>query len=342
MVQNGASRLRSAVAGMAAAVAAVVGSGELLVAAEPALEPGIADAAPVASVLRPLHLMQDTETIYDVEAPPAQDTGFNAGGVNFDLRVGFLTDYVFRGIDRSEGSGGFNDEKGNPVTFNPDEPDFEPGAEDAANLQFDGRLKFDLGRIPSPIVGLFANVYNDDPINQFQEIRPYVGLEWMIRPLIISAGQTTYIYPERDEVNTAEVWASVTLDDSILFNAERPVLSPYVFAAYDYDLYEGTYIEAGVKHEIVIEDTPITVTFLADVAFVAKNPQFTAKNGEDTGFQHYDIGVIGRYNLNTLFNISRRYGTFQLEGYLYYTDGISKDLLADTQLWGGVGIGFHY
>ena len=82
--------------------------------------------------------------------------------------------------------------------------------------------------------------------------------------------------------------------------------------------------------------------FLADVAFVANNPQFTFANEEDTGFQHVDIGMIGRYNLNTLFNISRRYGTFHLEGYLYYTDGIDNDLLADTQLWGGVGIGFRY
>ena len=44
-----------------------------------------------------------------------------------------------------------------------------------------------------------------------------------------ASGHTTFIYPERDDVNTAEVWASVTLDDSFLFNSERPVLSPYVF-----------------------------------------------------------------------------------------------------------------
>ncbi len=338
MVRNGASKLVTA----AAAVVAMAVSGAVVVADEPVLEPGIADAAPVASVLRPLHLLQDVETIYDVEAPPTQDAGVNAGGVNLDFRVGYLTDYVFRGIDRSEGSGGFNDENGNPVVFNPDEPGFSPGAEDAANLQFDGRLKFDLGRLPSPVVGLFANVYNDDPINRFQEIRPYVGVEWMIRPLIIGAGQTTYIYPERDEVNTAEVWTSITLDDSILFNSERPVLSPYVFAAYDYDLYKGTYIEAGIKHEMAIEDTPITLTFVADAAFVANHPQFTARDGDDTGFQHWDVGVIGRYNLNTLFNVPRRYGTFQVEGYLYYTDGIDNNLKADTQLWGGAGIGFHY
>jgi hypothetical protein len=329
---------------LAAAAAMAIGGASGVVIAE---EPGDSVVTETPSVAadpnRPLRLMQNTESVYDLEAPPQQDVGVNEGGVNFDLRVSYLTDYVFRGLDRSEGNGNFNDENGDPVIFDPDEPDFSPGAEDAANLQVNTRVKFDLGRVPGPFIGLFANVYNDDPINRFQEIRPYVGLEWMIRPLIIAAGQTTYIYPERDDVNTAEVWAGITLDDSFLFNSERPVLSPYIFAAYDYDLYDGTYVEAGLKHEIIFEDTPITLTFLADVAFVANNRQFTTSDvKEDTGFQHYDIGVIGRFNLNTLFNVSRRYGTFHLEGYLYYTDGIDDDLLADTQLWGGVGIGFRY
>jgi hypothetical protein len=328
-----------------AVAAAVMICGPGVGADEPAPPPAPFDAAAelpaVADAVRPLHLsMQNVESIYDLEAPPAEE-GVNAGGVSFDLTVRYMTDYVFRGIDRSEGSGGFNDDEGNPVVFDPD-PDFEPGAEDAGNLQFDGRFKFDFGKAPSPFFGLFANVYNDDPINRFQEIRPVVGLDWRLRPFIIAAGHTTFIYPERDEVNTAEVWASVTLDDSFLWRSERPVLSPYVFAAYDYDLYDGMYIEAGVKHEMPIENTPLTLVFSADASFVVDNPQFTFANEEDTGFQHYDIGLTARYNLNTLLNVSRRYGTFELEGYVFYTDGIDKDLLADTQLWGGVGIGFHY
>lgn len=338
MVASGTWKLLAAVA--CAAWGGVVGGGAA--AAEPAPDVAPDRRSALPGEIGAFHLMQDVETIYDVEAPHAEDAGFNAGGVNFDLTVRYMTDHVFRGIDRGEGSGNFRDDEGNPVVFDPDEPNFEPGAEDAANLQFDGRFKFDLGRAPSPFGGLFANVYNDDPISRFQEIRPYVGVELMVRPLIIALGQTTYIYPEREDVNTGEVWASVTLDDSILFRSERPVLAPYVMAAYDYDLYDGFYIEAGIKHEIAIEDTPITLTFIADAAFVVDHPQFTFAGGEDTGLQHYDVGVIGRYNLNTLFNISRRYGTFHFEGYLWYTDGIDDDLLADTQLWGGAGIAFRY
>ena len=110
-----------------------------------------------------------------------------------------------------------------------------------------------------------------------------------------------------------------------------------MLAAYDFDLYNGWYFEAGVKHEIIFEETGFRLTFIADVGYAYDNAQFLRQGTDDSGFQHYDVGMIGSYSLNNLFNFSRRYGEFSLEGYLYYTDGIDDDLLADTQLWGGVG-----
>jgi hypothetical protein len=295
----------------------------------------------------PLHLsmlQQDVETIYDLPAvggPSPQQEAVNNGGVHIDLTVSYLTDYVFRGIDRSEPGGGFRDEHGNPVTF-PADTGKSPGAEDAPNLQFDGRLNFDLGSLPHPFVGLFVNVFDDDPVSRFQEIRPFVGLEWTVRPLTLAAGHTNYIFPEREAINTAEIWASATLDDSVFFRTDKPVFTPYVLAAYDYDLYEGLYLEGGLKHDFELRDLGVTVTLLGRVAYVVNDRQFSNAPNADTGFQHYDIGLIGSYSLNTLLNISKRYGDFRLEGYLFYTDGIDNKLLADTQLWGGVGIGFRY
>jgi hypothetical protein len=328
------------VAAAMAGLAAAANSAQQTCAADVENAPPAGDLLPP---LKPLQLMQDVpESVYDLEAPPEPNQGVNEGAVNFDLTVRYLTDYVFRGIDRSEGTGQFNDEHGKPIVFDPANPNPKLGAEDAPNLQVDTKLKFDLGRLPSPFVGLFANVFNDDPINRFQEIRPYFGLEWRIRPVILAGGHTNYIFPERDPANTAEVWGSVTLDDSFLWHTDHPVLLPYVFGAYDYDLYDGAYFEAGIKHEMPIENTALTLTFVADVAYVQNNKQFTRAHNADTGFQHYDIGLIGRYDLNTALNVPRRYGTFALEGYLYYTNGIDNDLLADTQLWGGIGISFHY
>ena len=81
------------------------------------------------------------------------------------------------------------------------------------------------------------------------------------------------------------------------------------------------------------------------MAYVSNNALFTdfsAPEPQDTGFQHYDIGLIGGYSLNRAIGIPRRYGEWILNGYLYYTDGINEGLRADTQVWGGAGISFRY
>jgi len=272
---------------------------------------------------QPMYLsaLPDPPSIYSPPAPPREDEGVNEGGVNIALQVRYLTDYVYRGVDHSEVGGN----------------------EDAPNLQFDGKITFDLGKLPHPFVGVFANVYNSDPDSRFQEIRPFFGLDWNVRPFRFVIGNNTYIYPERDESNTGEAFAQVTFDDSFLFSTEQPLLSPYLYAAYDYDVNDGVYIEAGVKHDFAIEDTGITVTAIADVAYVSGiYKQFIFTSEKDNGFSHFDLGLIGTYSLNTLFNVPRRFGEWSIQGYLYYTDQLDEELLAETQVWGGFGIDFKY
>jgi hypothetical protein len=281
---------------------------------------------PVYAVDRPASIYPD-ENERILQASPDDA----ARGVRLSLDVNYMTDYVFRGIDRSE-------------VGSIDPNDVGTAAEDAPNLQFDGRLSFDLGRLPHPFIGAFVNVYNDDPISRFQEVRPYFGFDWNLRPVTVTAGWQTFIFPERDDFNTAEVFMQVKLNDAFLWGNDdkNPILSPYVYAAWDHDLYDGVYIEAGVRHDFAFEGTNFTLSVLADVAFVAGHAYFTRANGEDTGFQHYDVGLIGSYALNVPLNIPRRFGDWRLKGYLFYTDNINDDLRADTQIWGGVGIGFSY
>lgn len=268
-----------------------------------------------------LTLEQQPESIYAPPEPPQPDQGVNEGAVHTDLTVRYMTDYVFRGIDFSEVG----------------------GREDAPNFQFDGVLSMDLGKLPHPFIGLFINVFDSDPISEFQEIRPTVGLDWTVKPLTFTFGNNTFIHPDRDVTNTNEVYTRLTLDDSFLWGTTRPVLTPYVFAAYDYDVYNGWYFEAGVKHDFRIEDTGITLTLLADVSYVMGLQQYTLPGTTtDDGFQRYELGAVATYSLNTLLNVSRRYGEFGIQGYLHYTDNIDHDLRADTQIWGGVGLNFRY
>ena len=297
----------------------------MMMVAGVAQAPGAVNGAPNDSFfsepVKPLSLADNSESVYAPPAPPSEEDGVNLGAVNVDIRVSYWTDYVFRGVERFESA---------------------LGHEDAANLQFDGKLSFNLGKLPHPFIGIFTNVAETDPISNFEEIRPYFGADWTIKPFTFTGGLNTYIFPDRDELQTAEVFGKIQLDDSNLLHSERPLLSPYIYAAYDYDKYNGWYFEAGVQHDFVLEDIGLTLTAEAAVAYVSGVELFAGRNGRDTGFQHYRLGLIGTYSLNTLFNVSRRYGEWTLQGYLYYVDGINNGLRADTQLYGGAGIGLRY
>lgn len=278
--------------------------------------------ATVAIMTAAVSAQDQPESIYAPPAPPREIDKVNEGGIHLDLSVGYATDYVFRGIEPLE----------------------VPGDEDSANFQFDGRVSFDLGsKLPHPFVGAFINVADNDPVSDLQELRPYGGFDWTIRPFTFTAGHNTFIFPDRSALDTNEVFAQVKFDDSILYKSDRPFLTPYVFVAYDYDQYNGTYLEAGVEHDFPIEGTGITLTAHGHVSYILNHLEFAGPTGDDTGFQHWQVGLEGRYSLNTLLNTPRRFGEWQLIGYVNYTDGIDEDLRAvDSQLWGGAAIGLHY
>ncbi|HYE21535.1 MAG TPA: hypothetical protein VEA69_24025 [Tepidisphaeraceae bacterium] len=273
--------------------------------------------------VRKLALLPSDQSVYAPPAAPRGDEdGFNAGGVNFDLTFRYTSDYVYRGVDRSEVG----------------------GKEDAPNLQFEGRMTFDLGKLPHPFVGAFVNVYDADPISRFQEIRPFFGFTWNLRPFDVEVGNITYIYPERDEDNTGEVYGRISFDDSWLWKTDRKILTPYVMVAYDYDKYEGWYAEAGLRHDFEFEGTGLTLSGVGHIAYVLDNAFFARQaGGKDSGLQHYQVGMIANYSLNRLFDVpSTRFGTWSLEAYVFYTDRTGSELRADKQIWGGIGIGFKY
>jgi hypothetical protein len=322
---------------LAAAVIVVAASGiaragEEEPAASPAYQRGAADSSehPVKLMLQPL---QQDQSVYALPAPPTENEGANTGGINLDVTIRYLSDYLYRGVDRTNFIGAVTNSK----------------LEERADFQFDGVLKFNLGKLPHPFIGIFANVLDEDPVQTFQEVRPIFGAEWRIRPLVLSGGFNSYIFPDRSQLlNTSEVWGKIQLDDSVLLGREEPLLSPYVYAAYDLDKYQGWYFEAGVSHDFVIENTGITLTFQAAVGAVlgqgsfAGEPEHPGDKPDDNGFQHYEFGLIGRYSLNHLFNIPQRFGQWSINGYLYYSDGLENTLRADTALWGGAGIQLQY
>ena len=269
----------------------------------------------------------ESESVYAPPEPPTSDEGTNNGGVDTDVDFHYLTDYVYRGVSHNRAVGGGNIH--------------------ASNFQVDARLSFDLGKLPHPYVGAFANINDSDPVSRFQEVRPFAGVVYSLRPLAFDVGFNAYLYPERERLrpspNTSEFFLKITFDDSYIALTRRPILAPYVYAAYDYQRNNGFYIEAGVKHDFVFEDFGFTLTPYGDVAFVSNFArQFITVSPQDSGFQHYDLGLTANYSLNNLLHLPPRVGQFAIEGYLNYTGKFSNAVLANTELWGGVGLAFHY
>lgn len=265
--------------------------------------------------------IEEPESVYPQPSARQGDEGVNAGAVHFALNVSYLSRYIYRGVDQT------------PL-----------GQRGENALQFDGQMEFDLQKLPHPFVGLFVNVFDHDPVSRFEEVRPYVGLRWTIKPLTVTGGYISYIFPSREKTqDTQEIFASLSLDDSRIWNTDQPLFSPYIYGAYDFDRYDGVYLETGIKHDFVIGDTGATLTPLADVAYVLDDRRFlTPGHTADSGWQHYEVGVVGSYSLNHAFNVGSRYGEWKVKGYLYYDEKLQKRIAADTRIWGGVGLSFEY
>jgi hypothetical protein len=270
----------------------------------------------------PLTLQQEApETVYAPPTPVHEQDGFAGSQVNFSLEVSYFNKFVYRGVE----------------VFPP------PDRDRRLNLQVDSELSFDLGKLPSPFVAVFVNAAEADEVSSFQIVRPTVGFDWTSRPISVRVGHTNYIYPDRSELDTADVFVRVILDDSWFFATGRSILSPYVLAAYDYDLYKGVYIEAGVQHVSKIEDWGLTITLLGHAAWVSSFDYFATAPGEkSTGFHHWQVGLVADYSLNRLFNIPQSYGDWTLRGSLYYTDRLDTELRSDDVFWGGVGIRLRF
>lgn len=275
-----------------------------------------------AQVRMPYQVLDDEpDNVYVRAAAPSTNEMTNEGGAHFSFRTDYFSTYMFRGIDQSTA----------------------PLRNEHA-LQFDGKLEFDLGKLPHPFIGVFSNIFNNDPVSRFEEVRPYAGLEWTVRPITVSGGFNGYIFPNREGVDTQEIWIQVAVDDSRFFHTDQPFLRPYVYGAYDFDKYDGFYLEAGVRHDFVIGDTGVTISAIGDFAYVAHNRYFraTGPNAAATGLQHYDGGAILTYSLNNVLHIPARFGQFAVQGQLMYTGPITTGLRADSRVWGGVGLNFRY
>ncbi len=278
----------------------------------------------VAGVLR-----AQEESVYAPPEPVTANEGTNQGGVSFKLDVMYLSDYVYRGVDYTEVV--------DPATK-------AAGHEDALDVHSDFAMQFDLGeRVPHPFIRASVNLFDTDPVSQFQEIRSAIGSDLTLQPVTFTLAAQNYTLPQREDVESSEVYGQILLNDSRIFHSDEPVFSPYVLGAYDYDINDGWYIEVGASHDFVFEDLFLTIRPVFRIAYtVGWQQQFAFNVDDGTGWQHVEYGVEADYKLNSLLNISKRWGEWNLRAKLMHTDHLASKTVGSTQTWGGLGIGMEY
>src|SRR5215831_12999456 len=77
-----------------------------------------------------LSLQYEPPSVYTPPSSKAESEGVNEGGVHVNLDFRAMTDYVYRGLDRSDGTG-LSTTGAATTSF---------GHEDSPNFQFDGKL----------------------------------------------------------------------------------------------------------------------------------------------------------------------------------------------------------
>ena len=247
--------------------------------------------------------------------------GESAAKLTLQFDATYLSDYVYRGVDYTKVSS-------------------RQGVDVALGMQ----LSLDPGPgLPKPFVSLETNGFDADPESHWQFVRPTAGVQWTWKSVTLTGGLTSSIYPNRDDFNTSEVFTQAQLDDSKLWGTPQPLLNPSLLAAYDYDLNNGWYVQAGISHDFSLGQTGLTLTPVARIGYTAGwQQEFVFQVPSGTGWQHYDLGIEARYALNSLMNLPKRYGQWSLKGSLFHTERLAESTVGSTITWAGLGIAAEY
>ena len=117
--------------------------------------------------------MDEPASVYPEIMPPRAEEAMNAGGVNFGLNVELADPTTFFAVSIKAPTATILKHRCSSTR--------------TPNLIW---VNF---RIRSS--GYSSMSLNSDPKARFEEVRPYFGAEWTLKPIIIAAGFTSYIHP---------------------------------------------------------------------------------------------------------------------------------------------------
>ena len=271
--------------------------------------------------------------------------------VALDISYSLSTDYIFRGINRSEYAG---------------------EAREKLNHQLTTDLGVDIGQLfgqPAGTCGTlefgtFFEWYGmQEKLNpagggqNLQEVDYTVAWSYDVQPCdtTIRLGYTFYTFPNANAANTSEWFLGLEHNDAWMWKQWLPdnedgVLNPTFLFAQDVDRGGGTaiWMELGLSHEFELPGCPnVTVTPSWKLGIDHNYYQAIAgdAHGNSTRFANMLWGVDMTYDMTEVLAIPEGWGGVALTGFLYFSDslGNAQDSgVIQDEFFGGMSIGWSF
>ena len=295
--------------------------------------------------------------------------------VSFKLDYTLASDYVWRGLNRSE---------------------YRREGREKLNHQLSVGFEIDPSKLGAPPIGRFGGAVWFEwyagqerltpwSSNNLQEVEYQVYWACDVEPIAlgVEVGWIAYHFPRlrdggapapSDAAYTHEVYVRLSFDDSKVFGA--PMLSPTVTYYHDVDEVQAGFLIAQISHDFplrmccgkapILKDLTITPSFALAVdhryydkahvgsrtTTVASAPQeplnepfeeplyFTAKG---TRLAYVEYGLVVKYDLSSALGIPPQCGAFSVSGFLNFTQSLHDNSSAvQDEFWGGMSVGWEW
>ncbi len=268
--------------------------------------------------------------------------------ITFIVDYTYVSDYVFRGVNRSE----FDGEDG-----------------ERCNSQLTVGAAWDTGVVGTFGFTIWWEWYSGqlemDPAShtRLQEVDYTIYWAYDLReivpslPVIFETGWIAYTFNNAtgDCYYTHEWYWGFYLNDGELLGLDQGILNPYIVWYLDLDDYRGSFIEMGMSHDFILADlgmdnTPILkdITVTPSAVMGIDHRYFyptNESNNKATRLANVLYGLAVAYDLSGALNLPERYGNITITGFMNYSHAIANklrhDLISD-EFFGGVSATYEW
>ena len=309
---------------------------------------GAQDQAALAASLALLSLGSQ-ETVSERTDVTVTESGASGFPTALNVTYSLSSDYIFRGINRSE---------------------YRREGREKPNHQLTADVGFDVGQMfgePAGTCGTlefgtFFEWYGmQKKLNpagggqNLQEVDYTVAWSYDIEPCdtTVRLGYTFYTFPNANGANTSEWFMGFEHNDAWMWKQWLPdnedgVLNPTFLFAQDVDRGAGTavWMELGLSHEFAVcPNVMVTPSWKLGIDHNYYQAITGDGHGNSTRFANMLWGLDMTYDMNEVLPIPDGWGTMALTGFLYFSDalGNAEDSgVIQDEFFGGMSIGWSF